>query len=88
MASRADILERVIDSARGDLSPDLARHVLSLDFPAPDHARYAELAVKVQEGSLTEEEKVELEDYLTVNDLLMILHAKARTTLGRHTPAA
>ena len=88
MTSRLGILERVIAPARGDFSPDLARHILSLDFPEQDHARYEELSAKVQERSLTQEETAELEEYLTVNDLLMFLQAKARASLARQNPAA
>jgi hypothetical protein len=88
MISRSGILERVIGATRGDLSPDLARLVLSLDFPATDHARYSDLAARAQEDALTDEEKAELDDYLSVNDFLIILQAKARASLSRHTPAA
>ena len=88
MSSRLGILEKVIAPTRGDFPADLARHILSLDFPPSDHARYEQLSVKVQESSLTEEERAELDEYLAVNDLLMFLQAKARASLGRQNPAA
>lgn len=87
MLSQSAILQRVIDPERGDFPPDLARRVLGFDFPAADHARYAELSAKAQDGTLTEEERAELEDYLDVNDFLTLLKAKAEASL-RHNPAA
>jgi hypothetical protein len=78
MLSPPAILERVINPQRGGFSAELARHILELDFPTSDHARYAELSEKAQEGSLTEEERSELEDYLNVNDFLTIIKAVIR----------
>ena len=88
MVTGFGILERVVAPTQGGFSPDLARHILSLDFPATDHARYVELSAKAQEDALTAEEKAELDEYLAVNELLMILQAKARASLDRQTPAA
>ena len=88
MATRASILEHVIDPARGDLSAELARYILTLDFPAADQARYGELAQKAQDGSLSAEERAELEDFLNVNDFLTIVQSKARASLGKQPSAA
>ena len=88
MATRASILELVIDPARGDLSAELARHILSLDFPAADQARYAELAARAQAGTLSAEERAELDDFLNVGDFLTILQSKARASLGTLSPSA
>jgi len=88
MLTDVAILERVINPGLGDFSPDLARHVLGLDFPPEDHARYAELAAKAQEGTLTDEERAELENYLNINTFLTILKAKAEVSLRRQNPAA
>jgi len=88
MATRANILERVIDPKRGNLSADLARYILSLGFPPADQARYAELAAKAQEGALSADEKAELDEFLDVNDFLSIVQSKARTSLAKHNSAA
>ncbi len=66
---------------------DVARYILSLDFPAADHARYSELALKAQDGALTSAERVEIESFLDISDLLAIMQAKARTSL-KHVAAA
>jgi len=88
MLKHPAILERVINRDLADFSPELARHILSLDFPPADHARYADLSAKAREGALTDEERSELEDYLNVNDFLMIIKTKAEMSLRRHSPAA
>jgi hypothetical protein len=78
----SSILKRVIQPENGDLSPELARYVLTLDFPEADHRRIAELSEKAQHGTLSAQEEAELEGYLSVNDFLMIVHSKARQSLG------
>lgn len=82
------ILERVLAPQRGGFPPDLARQVLQLTFAPEDVERYVELSAKAQDGALTEDERAELEDYLSVNDFLMILKAKAEASLHQQNPAA
>jgi hypothetical protein len=50
VSTRANILEHVIMPKNGDLSADLARYILSLDFPDTDQARFQHLSGKAQEG--------------------------------------
>ena len=82
------ILERVIDAKTGNFSTALAKQVLKFTFPPKDRARYAKLSYKASAGKLKPTEQAELEDYLNVNDLLMILKAKAGASLRGQTPAA
>jgi hypothetical protein len=77
------ILNRLIDPATGDLSPQAARSILRLDFPDSDHARMAELSAQAQTGALTTDEREELNEYLRVADLLAVLQSKARRSLRR-----
>lgn len=88
MAGRSSILEHVIDPKRGDLSAELARYILTLDFPKADHVRYAELAERAQQGALNDSERSELADFLNVNDFLAIVQAKARASLKNHNSSA
>lgn len=88
MLSDPAILERVIDPKRGNFPAALAKQVLKFAFPAKDRRRYEKLSYKAQSGKLTAAEQAELEDYLNVNDLLMILKAKAGASLGDKNPAA
>ena len=88
MLSDPAILDRVIDSKRGDFPPAVARQILKFAFPPKDRARYEKLSYKAQDGKLTEKERAELEDYLNVNDLLIVLKAKAEASLRNESPAA
>ncbi len=88
MLKNPDILERVINPKRGTFSQDLARQVLEFRFPRKDLARYEKLSIKAQAGTLTVSERAQLEDYVNVNDLLMILKAKAQASLRDQKPAA
>ncbi len=88
MDRQSRILQRVIDPQRGTLPPELARYVLTLDFPPADQSRYAELADKAQQAILSPQEQIELDDYLHVNDFLMIVQSKARRSLKNRNSAA
>jgi hypothetical protein len=77
----SSILDRVIRRKRDDFSSDLARWVLTLDFPAADHRRIARLSKKAQAGALSTAEEAQLDAYLRINDFLMIVQSKARAAL-------
>jgi hypothetical protein len=83
MSSRTAILDRVIEPDIGDLSPEGAESILRLGFRESDHARMDDLAAKAKAGTLSDEEKDELEQYLLVADFLAILKSKARRSLRR-----
>lgn len=88
MVRQTSLLDRVIEPQRGDFSAEHARYVISLDFSPAEHTRYAELSSKAQDGNLTSDEEAELDDFLLVNTLLMVLQSKARTSLAKHSSAA
>jgi hypothetical protein len=88
MLARHSALERILRPSEGDLPADFARTLLKLDFAEADHVRYRELSEKAQLNELTEEERVELDDLLTANDVLTILRAKAQTSLNKTSSAA
>lgn len=75
------ILARVLESPARPMSPELAQHILEMNFPAEDHARYETLADKAQEGDLTPAEEAELDDFLNTNAFLIIMQSKARVSL-------
>ncbi len=56
-------------------------------FSDDDRARARELSEKAQLGTLSLDEQDELDDLVLANDVLMILQAKARSSL-RPTTAA
>jgi hypothetical protein len=82
MLAKPSALERILRPSEGDLPGDVARRLLAFDFSDDDQARYQELSEKAQAGTLSEAERVELDDLLTANDVLTILHCKARKSLN------
>lgn len=84
----ADIFSRVIDPSNPTLTPAAARALLELGYSQADHQRMAELAEKSNQGTLTTEERDELEGYVFVGDVLAMLKSKARISLKKHSPAA
>jgi hypothetical protein len=87
--SSLKLLDRVLDPLAGSMSRKFARAVLDLEFTKRDHARVESLSYKAQEGKLTPKEEAELDWYLEVNSLLIIMRAKAREALRqRRSPAA
>lgn len=75
------ILKRLIEPEEADLVPEAARYILALDFNQADVDRMNELAAKAREGSLSSEERLEVENYEHVGHLLAFLQAKARISL-------
>ena len=80
---RDEILRGVLQQGADDLSPELARHLLTLDFREEDHDRVEELAAKAGEGTLTEDERDEYAFYIDLDDFLSLLKLKAQRHLGR-----
>lgn len=80
-ASEAAIFSRVFTDGPRSLTPELARHILTLEFSDDDKARMHELAVKNQEGCISPEELRDLDDYIKDADLVAILQSKARKFL-------
>lgn len=66
-----------------NLSPDIARSIMRMNFPQPVHERMAELSAKASAGALTTAEAAELDQYLRVADLLALMQSKARKSLKR-----
>jgi hypothetical protein len=87
MLSTTSVLERMLRPSVGDIPADYARQLLAIDFTDDELARHRELAEKSQLGTLTESERTELDDLLTANDLLIILHAKAQLSLKQASAA-
>jgi hypothetical protein len=82
------ILERVLDPNKDDMSPEMVRYILGMDFPPADVARMDELAEKARDGTLSAPEQFEIEEYRRVADLLALLQSKARRSLKKlGTPA-
>jgi hypothetical protein len=87
MSDKPSALERLLSPSVGDLPAEYARRLLTLEFTSAEQARYLELSEKAQLGTLSNEEQMELDDLLTANDVLMILRAKAMSSLNPSSAA-
>lgn len=86
--TEAEIFSRLIDASNPSLTPDAAAGILQLRYSEADHVRMAELAGKSNEGTLTPDERRELDSYVFVGEVLSLLKSKARRSLQKRTPAA
>jgi len=88
MNTEADILERIIQPDNEDLNLEMAQWLLSWRFTEPDRQRMTDLSDKASLGTLSSDERRELDGYLLMGHLLAIAHSKARRSLKRRQPAA
>jgi hypothetical protein len=79
--AEAAIWKRVMGPERNGLSAAAARGILKLGFSAEDKSRMHELAAKNRDGTLSENEREELEAYVKVGDMVSLLHLKAKRSL-------
>jgi hypothetical protein len=77
----AEILTRTINPTEGNLSVEAARSMLSFRLAPTDWERVNELAANARAGTLTVEERVELDEYERITALLELLQSKARLSL-------
>jgi len=77
------ILDRVIKPEANGITPDTARFILTMTFEPQDHERMDGLAEKARQGTLTDDDRAELDEYRRAADLLALLHSKARLALKR-----
>ncbi len=64
------------------LTPELAEKIVSLQPDAKVIARVTELAAKSDDGTLTKEERDELENYVDTGDFIALIKSKARQYLA------
>jgi hypothetical protein len=83
-----DILRRLFEPEKADLSPEVAGYLLSVDFSSADRDRMETLAEKSQAGELLPEEREELDDYVRIGHLLALVQSKARKSLAQHRAAS
>jgi hypothetical protein len=79
--TEAAILARVIEAYQNEITPDVAKYLLSMQLPSEDRARVDELSSKVRSGSLTAVEASELDSYLHIGRLLAVMQSRARRRL-------
>lgn len=70
-----------------EISPDVARFLLSMRFAERDRERIDYLAERSQVGELSPEEEAEFDSYLHIGNLLTMMKSKARVILGVPRPS-
>jgi uncharacterized protein YnzC (UPF0291/DUF896 family) len=80
-AGEAALWGRLFEPTSAALSQEVARYILTRQFPQSDIERMQELAEKAREGTLTLEEHVELGNYERVGHVLSLMKSKARQAL-------
>jgi hypothetical protein len=79
--TEADILAQVIAPDQSDLSPEAAKALLRLKFNRQATAQIRRLLAKNNKGIINAAERIALEKYLRVGQLLDLLRAKAQLSL-------
>ncbi len=82
-ASEITIFGRLLSQRRGEMSPSLARYVLTLGFSEADQRRMTELANANQRGALPGADHGELMGYVKAGHLLALFHSQARKALKK-----
>ncbi len=81
------ILDRIFDPLERCLTDESARRLVDLRADPSVESRVGELAAGANEGSLTPEERLEYEAYISASNTVAILQAKARRILANHSAA-
>ena len=77
------IFARLLSDHKREMSPRLARYILTLGFSDAEQARMEVLAVRNQAGGLSSDEHDELMNYVKAGHLLALLHSEARKALKK-----
>ncbi len=81
--SEVAIFSRVMQPKSGTLSVAAAREWLKVDFADEDRARMHELALKSQEGTLSAQDEIVVDNYRRAGCLIDMMQSKARHSLKR-----
>ena len=84
ITAETGILNRLVKPDKADFTPEAAQAILQLDFDEQDRDRMRELAVKNQEGKLTNDETEELDGYRRIGYFVDLIRSKARMVLKKH----
>jgi len=79
--TEADILARVIMPKSAGVSPEAALSFLTFRFDSYTQKQISQLLRKNNRGTISAEERLTLEKFTRVGQLLDLLHAKARCSL-------
>jgi hypothetical protein len=82
-ASEAALFGRILEGATKELTPEVARYLLAIDFTQEDRDRMRLLSEKARAGTLTKAEREEINGYEVVGHLVSILQSRARRSQKR-----
>jgi hypothetical protein len=81
--SEAEILEEILADTGQSLTPEAARSLVSLKFSRAAKAQIRRLLRKNNQGRISPEERITLENYLRVGQFLDLLQARAKLLLAQ-----
>ena len=81
VTTEADILQELVAPARADLPVDSARGLLRLKFSPAATRTIRRLLRENNRGSISAPDRLLLERYIRVGQMLDLMHAKARLSL-------
>jgi hypothetical protein len=81
--SEVAIFGRVLDADHATLTVPAALTILTFGFGDADKDRMRELSSKANQGTLTEEEQEEINNYEKVGHMLSLMKSKARCVLKK-----
>ena len=82
-----ELLQRVLDPITECLTPDAAQKIVDLQADSETQARIDQLADKVNEGTLTDNERADYEKIRATFHVITILQSRARRFLNQ-SPAS
>ncbi|HEV3006831.1 MAG TPA: hypothetical protein VGX78_20340 [Pirellulales bacterium] len=75
------MLKRLVGPSLGNLTTEAARAILTINFSDGDRERVRELSEKARQGTLSHVEQAELDCFVRVEQIIGLMHSKARTSL-------
>jgi hypothetical protein len=75
------LFTELLKSEAREMTPEVARYFLGIEFPTTHQERMHQLGEKAQNGTLSPAEGQQLDRYLNVTHVLGILKSRARRTL-------
>jgi hypothetical protein len=82
------LMSRFVRPDDPDLTPEMARHIVSFQLSEEERAHLSELAEKCNQCETTPEELVEYEVLVQFGEFLTLMKAKAHLFLKTHSTAA
>ncbi|MDA1051611.1 MAG: hypothetical protein O3C40_14170 [Planctomycetota bacterium] len=85
MATILPSIDRILDPVAACLTPEVAQRIVDVRVDDPlTMERLEYLREKANEGTLSEADREEYEDFVEANDVLTLLKDKARSVLGQN----